>query len=123
MRSSGVDTYRRLRVWQKAQSFVLCIYRLSNALPGHEQYSATQQIRRAAWSVHNNIAEGNARRGRAERRRFLDIAVASLAEASAMTDTLGLLYDLDATLVAQAEELRIAINGGLFAMLHTRPRH
>ena len=40
-----------------------------------------------------------------------------------MTDTLGLLYDLDATLVAQAEELRIAINGGLFAMLHTRPLH
>lgn len=40
-----------------------------------------------------------------------------------MTDTLDQLYDLDAALVAEVEELRKAINGGLFAMLHTRPGH
>ena len=117
-----MDTYRRLRVWRKAQAFVLCIYRLSEAFPAHERFTATQQIRRAAWSVHNNIAEGNGRRGPGERRRFFDAAIASLAEASAMIDTLGLLYVLDPIQVAELEELRKTINGGLFAMLHTRPR-
>jgi four helix bundle protein len=118
-----MDTYRRLEVWKKAQAFVQRIYRLSDALPPHELYTATQQIRRAAWSVHNNIAEGNARRGAGERRRFFDSAVGSLAEASAMVDTLALRYALDPTLIAELEELRKAINGGLFAMLHTRPRN
>jgi four helix bundle protein len=116
-----MDTYRRLEVWKKAQSLVRCIYQLTEGLPAHERFTATQQLRRAAWSVHNNIAEGNARRGRAERRRFFDIAVASLAEASAMIDTLSHLYDLDAALVIEIEELRRAGNGGLFAMLRTRP--
>jgi hypothetical protein len=40
-----------------------------------------------------------------------------------MVDTLGLRYVLDPTLVAELEELRKTINGGLFAMLHTRPRN
>jgi len=117
-----MDTYRRLKVWKKAQAFVLGIYRLSDALPAHEMYTATQQIRRAAWSVHNNIAEGNSRRGPGERRRFFDTAIGSLGEASAMIDTLSLRYDLDSALVAELETLRKEINGGLFAMLATRPR-
>lgn len=117
-----MDTYRRLRVWKKAQAFVLGIYRLSDALPAHEMYTATQQIRRAAWSVHNNIAEGNARRGPGERRRFFDAAIGSLAEASAMVDTLRVRYTLDPALVANLEALRKDINGGLFAMLKTRPQ-
>jgi len=116
-----MDTYRRLEIWKKAQSLVRCVYRLTDGLPAHERFVATQQLRRAGWSVHNNIAEGNARRGRGERRRFFDWAIGSLAEASAMIDTLGLLYPLDPTLVAEVEELRKALNGGLFAMLRTRP--
>ena len=108
-------------MWKKAQAFVLGIYRFSDGLPRHELYTATQQIRRAAWSVHNNIAEGNARRGPGERGRFFDAAIGSLAEASAMVDTLCLRYDLDRALAAELEVLRKAINGGLFAMLKTRP--
>jgi four helix bundle protein len=97
------------------------VYRLTAQLPQDERLVAVTQLRRAAWSVHNNIAEGNAKRGRAERRRFLDVAIGSLAEVAAMVTTLSDLYSLDPALVAGIEELRRAINGGLFAMLKTRP--
>ena len=44
------------------------------------------QVRRAMASVCLNIAEGNARKTRAERRRFFEIARASGAEVSACLD-------------------------------------
>jgi four helix bundle protein len=87
---------------------VQLIYRLTRQLPSEEKFVALLQIRRAAWSVHNNIAEGNAKRGRAELRRFLDTSIGSLAEIDAMLDTLGTLYDLDLSLCAELESTRRA---------------
>ncbi len=44
------------------------------------------QQRRAMTSVILNIAEGNARKSRAERRRFFEVSRASVAEVSACID-------------------------------------
>jgi four helix bundle protein len=112
-----MDSHRSLRVWQRAGDLVLLVYRISARLPREERYVAVSQIRRAAWSVQNNIAEGNAKLGGREKRRFLDCALASLAEVDSMLATLARLYPLHPTMTARANKLRQEINGGLFAMI------
>ena len=59
---------------------VLSVYRVSSAWPSAERYGLTSQARRAAYSTAANIAEGSAKRGNGEFRRFMDIALGSIAE-------------------------------------------
>jgi four helix bundle protein len=116
-----MNAHRELPVWQQAKQLVLVVYRLTSNLPADERWIATPQMRRAAWSVVNNIAEGNARLGRAERRRFFDTAIASLAEVDTMADVLGAIYPTAGETLREVEALRQRINRGLFVMLRTRP--
>jgi four helix bundle protein len=69
-----------LKAWQSAHSLALAIYKSTDAWPQAERYGLTAQARRAAVSVSANIAEGSAKKGPREFRRFLDIALGSLAE-------------------------------------------
>jgi four helix bundle protein len=117
-----VDAHHRLVIWQDARRLVRVVYRATTALPPDERFVAVPQIRRAAWSVHNNIAEGNAKLGRREMRRFLDAAIGSLAEVDAMLTTLRDLSPIDSAAMDEAQGLRRRINAGLFSMLRTRRR-
>ena len=72
--------YERLAAWQRCHALALLVYRSSEPWPVAERYGITSQLRRAALSAPTNIAEGSAKRGRAEFRRFLDIAIGSLSE-------------------------------------------
>jgi four helix bundle protein len=117
-----MDTHHQLQVWQHARRLVTVVYRLTKELPPVERFVAVSQLRRAVWSVQNNIAEGKAKLGRPEMRRLFDVAIGSLAEVDAMLTTLGDLYPLDPVLIAEASNLRQSINGRLFAMLRTRRR-
>jgi len=74
--------YERLTAWKVAHEFAVAVYRTTHSFPKSELYGLTSQMRRAAFSVPANIAEGSAKRGSAEFRRFLDIAVGSFAEVS-----------------------------------------
>jgi four helix bundle protein len=69
-----------LQAWQSAQSLVITIYRATKTWPRQEQYGLISQIRRAAVSIAANIAEGSGKRGPREFRRFLDMALGSVAE-------------------------------------------
>src|SRR5512143_1728637 len=56
------------------------IYKASEALPKHELYGMTSQMRRAAVSVASNIAEGKGHRSDREFLHFLYHARGSLLE-------------------------------------------
>jgi four helix bundle protein len=72
--------YERLTAWKVCYELVLTTYRTTETYPRYELYGLTSQTRRAAFSACANIAEGSAKRGPREFRRFLDIAIGSLAE-------------------------------------------
>ena len=72
--------YERLIVWQESHKLFLWINALANDCPAIEKFALADQMRRSAYSVPMNIAEGNTRRTYKEKRRFLDIAQSSLEE-------------------------------------------
>jgi four helix bundle protein len=74
--------YERLIAWVHCHRLALFTYQVSRTFPKAELYGITSQMRRAAASAPANIAEGVAKRGRAEFRRFLDVALGSLSELS-----------------------------------------
>lgn len=75
-----VRSYRDLVVWQNAIKLAKAVYQLTQKFPKQETYALADQIRRAAVSVPSNIAEGQARKAPADFKRFLHIALGSLAE-------------------------------------------
>jgi four helix bundle protein len=74
--------YQKFKAWEAAHNFALEIYRITDEWPDSERYQLSTQIRRAALSVPTNIAEGAAKKGPREFRRYLDIARGSLGEVS-----------------------------------------
>jgi four helix bundle protein len=70
----------RFAAWRESYQLTLETYRVTEALPKWELYGLTSQARRAAYSVVANVTEGSAKRGKREFRRYLNIAIGSLAE-------------------------------------------
>lgn len=75
-------TYQRLKAWERCHELCLAVYQATKAWPPGERFGLTSQARRAAHSAAANIAEGSAKRGSREFRRYLDITVGSLSELS-----------------------------------------
>ena len=75
-----IKSYRDLTVWQRAKAFAVETYRVTDTFPRREQYSLTDQIRRAAVSIPSNVAEGQIRRSDKIFANHLDIALGSSAE-------------------------------------------
>ena len=72
--------YRKLIAWQKSNLLAHLIYDVTTKFPRDELFGLTSQMRRAALSVCANIAEGYSRNSLKDRKRFYQIAVASLTE-------------------------------------------
>jgi four helix bundle protein len=87
-----VNSYERLEAWHAAHRLVLRIYRTTRGFPPEERFGLVSQLRRAAFAVAATIVEGSAKKGPREFRRFLDIAVGSVAE---LRYTLRLVKDLN----------------------------
>jgi four helix bundle protein len=72
--------YQGLLAWQSAMDLCDQIYRITDTFPRREIFGLTSQLRRSAVSVPSNIAEGEGRLSRGERRQFLGNARGSLYE-------------------------------------------
>ena len=72
--------HTKLDVFKISKEFVLSCYKETRSFPSEERFSMIQQIRRAALSVHLNVAEGCSRKSATERKRFYEIARGSVIE-------------------------------------------
>src|SRR6476646_10215270 len=74
------QSFKDLTVWQRAIALTLEIYKLTSTFPDSERFGLTNQLRRAAVSVANNIAEGYGRSTKGEYIQFLGHARGSNSE-------------------------------------------
>ena len=78
--------HTKLEVFSVSRDFVLTCYKETNMFPNDERFALTQQVRRAALSVHLNLAEGSSRASLNERKRFYEISRGSLIEVDTAFD-------------------------------------
>ena len=71
MSQGTFKTFQDLDVWKAARELRQQVYAVSKLLPDHEKYNVVSQMRRAALSLTNNIAEGHGRFGYQENIQFL----------------------------------------------------
>jgi len=62
--------HKKTPVFQESKKFILECYRITKDFPNDEKFTIVHQMRRAALSVHLNIAEGCSRKSEAERNAF-----------------------------------------------------
>jgi four helix bundle protein len=114
--------YERYEAWKMAHELALEVYRITDPWPACERYQLTAQIRRAALSVPTNIAEGAAKRGPREFRRYLDIARGSLSEVSYLlrfSKDRGILDNESFQMVHELRDRVGRVTWGLYASLKT----
>ena len=73
--------FEDMEVWQDAQDLAVDVY---DDFSGCRDFTFVDQIKRAAVSVSNNIAEGAERSTKPDFARFLDIAKGSSGEVRSM---------------------------------------
>ena len=79
-------SHTKLDVYQASRLLALECYRVTKEFPSDERFSMIQQLRRAALSVHLNLAEGSSRKSENERKRFFEVSRSSVVEIDACLD-------------------------------------
>ncbi len=83
--------HTKLDVYSFTKKLSLECYKAVSSFPAEEKYIMVQQIKRAALSVHLNLAEGASRKSETERKRYFEIARGSIIEIDAALDIAELL--------------------------------
>ena len=73
-------SFEKLKAWQVSRALTKKVYTLTKKFPKSEEFSITNQIRRASISVCSNLAEGSSRRSKKEQNHFYQISYSSLME-------------------------------------------
>ena len=97
-----VKCFEELEVFQKARELCKEIYKVTNMDPFASDYRFVQQVRAAAGSIMDNIAEGFERNGNKEFVNFLYIAKGSCGEVRSQVlrvNDVGFLNDAQASIL------------------------
>src|ERR1700756_911212 len=97
------QTFEDLEVYQVARGFRKAMYRVARRLPEEEKFALARQIRRAALSLTNNIAEGHGRFHFLEQIKFMLQSRGSLEE---LLDDLNVCEDENYLPIDKIETLR-----------------
>lgn len=85
-----MSDYRKLKVWRHATDLKQRLIARTNLWPPSLRYELTTQTRRAARSIHDNLAEGSAF-GRGDNfARFIRMSIASASELENHLSSLGM---------------------------------
>jgi four helix bundle protein len=72
--------FEKLKAWQLARDFAVCIYEVTHTFPPDEKFGLISQLRRASVSIASNLAEGSARQSLKHQAHFSQLAYSSLVE-------------------------------------------
>jgi four helix bundle protein len=72
--------FENLQIYKKSMGFINRAYEITRDFPREEAFGLTSQFRRAALSIALNVAEGSGRLKELDKRRFYEIARASVFE-------------------------------------------
>jgi four helix bundle protein len=109
--------HRRLKVWQKSLLLLRAMYLVSKSLPPSERFELSTQMRRAAWSILLNIAEGSGRRTRVDYAHFLGMARGSAREVSSQLEGAVVCELVARPMAEEAVELSDEVSRMLTAMI------
>jgi four helix bundle protein len=97
------QTFEDLEVYQVARDFRKAMYRVAQQLPESEKFGLASQVRRAAVSLTNNIAEGHGRYHFLDQIKFVLQSRGSLEE---MLDDLNVCEDEQYLATSELESLK-----------------
>ena len=78
--------FESLQIWRDAITYAALLYAVARKFPKEEMFALSDQLRRAATSISNNIAEGSGNTSTKDFCNFIDIAIKSALE------TVNILY-------------------------------
>ena len=83
--------FEQLEIWRLAVDYGKDCYKIAGLFPKHETFALGDQLRRAAISVSNNVAEGSVG-STLTFKRYVTIAIASVLET---VNILNFAYEVD----------------------------
>jgi four helix bundle protein len=114
------SSFEELPVWKQAKDLAVLIYKITGEYKLKKDRGLVEQIRKAVFSISNNIAEGFDRSSEKEFIKFLYIAKGSVSEVRSqllICNELGYLdKDVSEKLLEQTSSLTKQI-GGLISFL------
>jgi four helix bundle protein len=107
MTAAPMFDHEKLRAYQEALKFCAWAGPVIDQLPS--KISARDQLDRASTSIALNLAEGNGKRSRPDRCRYLDIARGSAVECAACLDVLVTRAQLSLLQANEGKTILIAV--------------